>query len=176
MKQFLSVLLAGIILLSLCACTPKQETFISPLNLYFLKIQPVDHIHHGSVDSVIGPLQIEGNMIRKNPTLVLEAYFSTPDTESFRSPFPDHTQLIKWEENGTMLCITLSDELAQMTGIELSLACACLTRTCLELWQYDAVQIRAETQLLDGRPSITMNAENLLLIDDTFDDPESMDE
>lgn len=175
MKRWLSILTIAMLLLSWCGCTQKQEEFIDPINFYFLQNQPDDHILHGNADSVITPVKVEGNKIRRAPALVLEAYFATQSTEVCHSPFPENTKLVSWEANGHTLIITLSDEVALLTGIDLSLACASLTITCMELWNYNAVQIRADTMLLDGKTSITMNAADLLLVDDTLELPKSID-
>ena len=174
MKRSMSLLMIVVLLLCLCACGQKQEKFIDPINLYFLQTQPADQIYHGNANSVITPVQVEGNKIRRAPSLVLQTYFATPDTEIYHSPFPANTKLIGWAANGDTLIITLSDEVSLLTGIDLSLACASLTMTCLELWEYEAVQIKAETLLLDGKSSITMNTDDLLLMDDTVSFPKSI--
>ena len=63
------------------------------------------------------------------------------------------------------LYVTVSKELAQLSGLELTLACSCLSMTCMELTGAENIVISAENSLLDGQKSITMNKDTLLLID-----------
>ena len=167
MKRLFCLLICCAMMASLCACSPQQEEFVDPIKLYYLQIQPQDHIHHGSADSIIAPEIREGYRLRNQTTLLLDTYLTGPATEFCRSPFPAGTRLIGFTMDGKKLSVTLSDEIAQLGGIELILACACLSRTCLELWDFDEVQIMAETAQLDGKAMIIMNKTNYLLTDDT---------
>ena len=168
MKRTLTFFLCLVMLATLCACTAQQQEFREPVSLYYLLIQPADHIHHGSEDSIISPEQREGYQIRDQISVLLETYLKGPATEFYESPFPVGTGLVSAELQGSTLTVTLTDAIAGMTGIELSLACACLSRTCIELWDLESVTIRAETMFLDGKAEITMTGENFLLTDDTI--------
>lgn len=167
MKRLISCLLSAALLLSLCACTTQQDEFEDPVSFYYLQVQLTEQIHHGSVHSVITPEIREGKQLRQDLTQLLKQYLAGPGTETVRSPFPAGTSLIGWEMDGTTLCITLSDDIANLTGIDMTLACACLAKTCLEFGQYGSVRIRAESLSLDGKVSITINESILLLLDDT---------
>ena len=167
MKHIISLMICVIIIFSLCACSAQELEFKDPIDLFYLLIQPADHIHHGSADSIIAPEQREGYKIRNMIPTVLETYLKGPVTESYQTPFPHGTSLINVAEESGNITITLSDEIADITGIELILACACLSRTCMELWDFDTVNILAETRSLDGKPMITFDKTNFLLTDDT---------
>lgn len=100
---------------------------------------------------------------------VLNIYFAGPQSEHLSSPFPAGLETRKTTiENGT-LYITVSAHLAQLTGLELTMACSCLTLTCLELTGADTVVISAEDSLLDGQKTITMDKNTLLLLDSVLE-------
>ena len=68
------------------------------------------------------------------------------------------------QENGTVY-VTLSPEITLLTGVDLTMACGCLTLTILSLTEAQQVQIRSVSGLLDGQRSITMDKNTLLLLD-----------
>ena len=60
---------------------------------------------------------------------VLELYFRGPKQDSLISPFPDGTEVISVsQENGTTE-LTLSNAFYSLQGVNLAVACACLTQT-----------------------------------------------
>lgn len=101
-------------------------------------------------------------------TQLLEAYLEGPRDDSLISPFPDGTSLVHIAQEGESLSVILSDELAQITGIELTLACVCFAKTAISLTRVSHVEIRAESALLDGKSSVTINADALILEFDTM--------
>lgn len=166
MKRFLCIILCLLLLLSMTACGHKKEEFTDPVHYYYLRVQSQDNIHHGSDDSVMLPEVREGHGLLEDTGRLLENYLAGPVSETCRSPFPAGTVLVGWEMDGTTLCVTLSDQAAELTGIDLTLACACLARTFMELTGAGAVRIRAESLELDGKVSITMNQSILVLLDE----------
>ena len=70
--------------------------------------------------------------------------------------------------------IVLSDFFSALTGMDLTLACACLTLTACELTGAKGITVSTETTLLDGNRSVSMTVEEVLLLDicDTIPDPE----
>lgn len=93
------------------------------------------------------------------------AYLAGPEDKDLVSPFPADLKLISIRQEGNMVFITLSEELAQLKNLSLSMACACITMTCLALTDAEQVTIEAENSLLDGQKSITMDKNSLLLAD-----------
>ena len=98
---------------------------------------------------------------------LLTLYLKGPNSDRLVSPFPTGCRLVECTVKNEKVTIVLSNELANLTGYDLTLACACLTLTASSLYPECAVQIRAESELLDGMTDITMTSEDLLLIDNT---------
>lgn len=167
MRRIIGFLLCFVILFCLVGCTKQQEKLHDPIEFYYLHSTQKNQIQHGSEHSVITPESREGLGLRRHPGLLLDQYLKGPKTEYVQSPFPSGTTLIEWTSDDAVLTIILSDEFAELSGIELTIACACITKTFLELGGFDTVIIQAETLMLDGKASITMNSSNLLLFDDT---------
>jgi hypothetical protein len=100
---------------------------------------------------------------------LLQQYLTGPKTEALYSPFPAGTKLVRLEQNEETLNIILDSTFAELSGLKLTLACAGLTRTCLELAPVDTVQISADGPTLDGKRSIIMDRHALELIDRAVD-------
>ena len=169
MKRVISILLIFVLAFSLAACVYEEEPeLVDPVNFYYLRVQDPENLYHGTADSVVLAEQREAFGVRDFLTVLLERYLSGPTSEGLVSPFPAGTKLKAWELSGNMLTLTLSNEIAQLSGMDLTLACACLTVTCLELTDAEAVQIRAESATFGSKASITMTRNDLVLLDEGF--------
>ena len=165
MKRFVSIILAALLLISLCGCgTNTQDKFNDPVNFYFLR-DKTETVKHSDETSVLVPLIREGDGIRSNLLLLLNRYLSDPGAEGFRSPFPRGTSVISVRNDENLVEITLTDSIAEYSGLDLTLACACLSYTIMELTGTQGVRICAENKTLDGHSSITMDQAHLVMID-----------
>ena len=64
------------------------------------------------------------------------------------------------------LYITVSDHLSELTDINLIIACACIGKTGMELTNTSTVQISCENALLDGKKSVVLQ-NDLIIVSDT---------
>lgn len=95
----------------------------------------------------------------------LEVYLRGPESSDLVSPFPDGLQVLSVSQEGDILLLTVSMELTTLSGLDLTMACGCLTLTCLALTDAEQVQISSIYGLLDGQRTITMDENTLLLLD-----------
>ena len=96
---------------------------------------------------------------------LLSLYLDGPTSEQLRSPFPNGLRVTDAYAENETLYIQLNDTFADLTGLELTMACSCLCLTGLAISDANTVVISAENSLLDGQKSITMNVDTLLLLD-----------
>lgn len=116
---------------------------------------------YGSKNSVIARESRELSGYSQELSYLLTLYLEGPLEESLEPVFPDSVQIENLKMTGTQLEITLSDLTEDMADAEFSLACACLTKTCLGLTQAQAVRIAS------GDRIIRMDTENLILYDNS---------
>ena len=95
----------------------------------------------------------------------MQLYLAGPDNVELVSPFPNGLRLIRHHQEGETLYLLFSEELAQLSNLSLSMACGCITMTCLTLTDATQVTIEANESLLDGQKSITMERDSLILSD-----------
>lgn len=167
MRRLTAILLLLLLLPGLCACAQEEE-LIAPVSFHYLRSPlPNGEILHGTADSVIAPEIREGNGYLDDPVYLLELYLLGPLDRDYRSPYPVGTYLEEFSVENGAVSITLSDNFGELTGIDLTLACGCLTMTVMDLVEAESVTIRAEDTLLDGKEFITMDRSNMLLVDNT---------
>lgn len=151
MKRLWSILLLFLFLLG-CSSQTIQE----PVNFYY---PATDYIH--SVDGNLFSCEQREAAELENEQAILNLYLTGPLDPRFENPFPAGSRITQLRVSDYTATIVISDEFAQLTGISLSLGCAAISMTCMELTGTETVLIRAQTQLLDGDKEIVMTRDGL---------------
>ena len=106
------------------------------------------------------------------PDLVA-ALLDGPDSPGLTSPFPDGVRLLGWElaqlsppvlENG-VCTVDLSEQYGGLSGVNLTVADACLTLTLCQVEGVDAVYVTVEGREIPYRPVQALTPEELFLSD-----------
>lgn len=159
MKRYL-IIPAVILALVLCAVLviPYGE-----IQDYVTFYYPQTDFSYGSPEGVIGSEMRELNGRVSDLPYLLALYLEGPLSPSLKSPFPSQgtTQILELTQTDRVIQIALSNLDVSMTDSQFSLACACLTKTCLELTEARAVKITS------GSRSVTMSQDNLLIFDES---------
>ena len=158
MKRIALLLLAAALLISLAGCTQTVDTTV----FYYARYE--DAYAYGTESAVIAPEYREIAGHGGDLHYLLTLYFHGPTMEYLRSPFPSGIGLRSVERSGNTLLIELTPSLTVLNGTDLSLACACLARTCFGLSDAEAVTISAQGL---GFVSMTLTRDSLMLSDDT---------
>lgn len=158
MNRLICLMLLLVLLLPGCR---QQEEYTEPVRFYFVRNQ----VTYFTSDGVITSEMREAQGHRNDFEYLLKIYLAGPENPELKRVFPKNIALVKLELNDGKALVVLSDAAARLTGLDLTIACACLTATVCELTGVISVTIRAETQLLDGQKSITMDRNHLLLLD-----------
>ena len=146
MKWFRIICLLLCIAFMLTACfTPSTDTPIST----FFYIRPETEFESESI------LVTEERNIQAPLKDLLIQYLSGPLDEHLQSPFPAETTLIDCTIIDSQVEIILSNEASSLTGIELSVACCALARTCFKNSDVSAVNISTQSALLNGQKTIS---------------------
>lgn len=155
MRQFLLLFLAACMLISLCACGAKEGS----MDFYYLRSEFLP----GASDGVIAPepRTISGE---RGLNYSLRLYLEGPVSEQYVSPFPRGLHLLSTRFDGDTLQVYLSNEFSELKDIDLTLACACLAKTCLSLTEAAQIQIISSTP--DGNISYDVDIDSFALLDD----------
>ena len=164
MRKLLSILLCLALLLPILGCTEENQPE-KPVNFYYRRAE----IAYKDDSGVIAAEQRESAGHEGDIRYLLFAYFDGPLSDQFRQVFPENLSVISLHYAENTAKITLSFHLAQLSGMDLTIACACLTMTIIELTGVESVQISAAGALLDEYQSITMDKDCFLLLDSSKD-------
>ena len=159
MKKWIAAVLSLLCLAGLAGCQKEEPA------------APGTAFYYCAADMAYGmdaaAIQAEYRQVDAQEPLpeLLEYYLAGPASAALRSPFPAALRLLDASVEGSTVYITVTDALAALSGLELTLACSCISLTCMELTGAEAVVISAQDALLAGQKSITMDKNSILLLD-----------
>lgn len=159
MRKIICIILSLCLLIPLWGCSREQLRV--PGRFYYRQTET----KYDTDDGVIASEERELSGMETDLDALFYAYFSGPESAGLESPFPKETFVVNWELKDESLIITMNEAFAALTGVELTIACACISQTFLGLTDVQQVVIQAEDSLLDGAPRVVMSRENLLLKD-----------
>lgn len=149
-KKLAAVLLAAALLL-LPSCGDGKQA--EGLRLWF----PVDYGFKGHLTQAVS---WEETQIPRDATdqveLLMSALLAGPAGDGLRNPFPAGTRLLGWELSAGLLTLDLSEPFEELSGVDLTLACYCLTLTLCQLEQVDQVSLKT-----DGKPAAGLSRQLL---------------
>lgn len=149
MKKFISILLLLSLLLTGCGNRIKE-----PVTFYYIRAS-----YQEDMQNIIATEERESTGHRQDLSYLMALYFMGPANDDLISPIPRGVNLLHVSMEGGVITLELTNTENTMTESQFSLACACLSLTCLDMTLADSVTI------VSGNRSVTMTAENLVLLD-----------
>ena len=119
-------------------------------------------------DGVFAPEQRELEGIREDLGALLELYCRGPVTDGLECPLPHDSSLLSYSLEYDVLTLNFTPQLAQLEGIELTVAAGCLTRTFLDLTGAKKLVLRADGALLGSQTAMELSNGDLELHDDSL--------
>ena len=148
MKRLISIFLA---VLLLSGCTEQLK---EPVSFYYIRSG-----YEEDMSNIVGVERREASGHRGDPSYLMALYFMGPADEELLAPLPGNTNMLSVALNGSQVVLQLSDTADSVSDAQFTVACACLTLTCLELTGAETVTI------ISGTRSVTLDEERLLLRD-----------
>lgn len=164
MKRIFCLILAISLLFLLPGCKDKEEPILEPVNFYYRNAE----ISFDSSNGLISAQVTESAGYDRKFLDIINFYLKGPIQDHYNRTFPTGTQALSLEFIGANAQVVVTNDFARLSGIDLSIACACLSMTVMELTSSSSVTIRAESTTLGGNDSITMGIDNILLFDDSY--------
>ena len=153
MKRLLCGILAAAMLL--CLLPGCAERVKEPVTFYYLRAST-----QGLGPEIAGEVR-EGSGHRDNLRYLLAFYLLGPADKELSSPLPRGTVLYQLEQTPDSVSISISDTSETLSDSRFSLACACLSMTCMELLPIQEVTV------ISGSRNTTIRRDNLILTDTT---------
>ena len=158
MKRNFCLLLCAVILFCTAACQEEAPKFESPVTFYYRTAVINDEI----AASVIGPVTAEGAGLLEDPYALLNEYLKGTSQEGYLTTFPASTKLLTLEVTEETAYLLLNGSITRLTGVDLTIACACITLTTMELTDAKTVHIRSSSGAMDGNEEIIMDRQTLV--------------
>ena len=168
MKRYWISILVVLLLFSFCGCKSKGTDFVEPVTFYYCNDITSNEISGNDFYNIFVGETREGSGYINNLQTLLLLYLRGPADAALVNPFPDNLQILSLHEENLHVSLIVSDEFASLTGLDLTLACTCLSMTVMELTGCNSVLIAAESAPLDEKDSITMTRDMLVFFDNTY--------
>lgn len=153
MKKFFAFMLIICTLLSISACTSQKKTITSPVTYYYVQQQ----VDYSKPDNLIVPYIAESAGHEGDYKYLVGEYIATPPDAKFVSPFPVGTILEELRLENNRVQIVLSSQMAELSGVSMMVAFACLTKTVVGMTGIQTVQIQITDNLINGEESISLS-------------------
>ena len=163
MKRLTAIILILTLTAGLFGC--QTQELRSPSSFYYYRSDP----KFAGTDGVICPEQRELAGIEEDLDAILELYFQGPTSRELENLIPASCPVPQWNLSDDTLHLHFTEELADLSGVELTLVSACLTRTFLNLTGCSTLILTAEGRRLNGETSLALTLEALNLRDDSMD-------
>ena len=159
MKKVFVVLLS--LTLLLCGCTPASSVPETPAEFYYCTYPIVYNDPKGLISCEVRDIA----SCRDDLLSLLNFYLKGPSGTQHASPFPNGVNALSVQTDSQTAQVLLSNQFARLSGNDLTVACACLSLTLCSLLDVDRVSVSTEGGFLDGKNSITIAKEDLILWD-----------
>ncbi|MBQ4641355.1 MAG: hypothetical protein IJB47_01935 [Oscillospiraceae bacterium] len=163
MKRWTAILFAVILIILAVGCTDKKTEFIKPVNVFYCR----NDIRYNTEDGVLHQELKEYSGFDNDLLSFLNGYLKGPESSDLYAPFPSGGQITDIVSEGENIHIILSTEFSRLSGYELTISCACISRTVLELTDCQQIHLYIDATQDSERTEIVMSRDNLLLIDTT---------
>lgn len=140
MKRIICLLLVVLVLLS--GCSFALDNIKEPVDFYYLRTcsKPDDYKTYFTEGAII-PETREASGHTQDLYYLLSMYLRGPLDSQLRSPFPSGCSVLDIRQDGQKLSVSLSSIAAILEDFDLTLANACLAKTCMALADVDSVYI-----------------------------------
>ena len=157
--KLLAAALALVLLVGCTAAITQRPRYVNPIDFYYCR-------QDAAYGSETGALAYETTELgRKDMTVeeILPLYFKGPLSDALRSPFPQGLACTHAELDGGVLTLHLNEAYGTLSGVELSLAAACLTMTLTQIAFVDSVRVQTPSALLTAQSGQTFTPEQFVL-------------
>lgn len=161
MKRIILLTLLTAILISLFACTTNTMHKGSVVFYYIKNEKDFD-----GKTPIMTPYYPQIDHNTNGYAEILNVYFNGPTNYNCQSPFPAGTTIEDINITRSKAHLMLSPQFATISGIDSTVACACLTKTVIELTGVNTVQIRVKGAQLEGKDYLTFNQSSFTYQDD----------
>lgn len=159
MKRIFCLMIASILMLTVTACSDKETEIYMPANFYYCTADIEYDSEHGVIASEVR----ETAEYYDDFIALINHYMQGPSSSTLVSPFSSGSGVVQISQNDSEIILIMNLQFAQLTGLNLSLACICLCKTVFSLTSAETITIRCRDSSLGGKSFINMKRDSILL-------------
>lgn len=144
-----------IICLCLSGCSSLGERIKEPVKFYY----PRSEYTYFSSEGVIVSEEREASGHKDDLNYLLVFYLMGPTQEGLQAPLPVTTKILSLSDWNNELIIQITNYDDILSDVDFSLACVCISLTCFELTDYDAITVKS------GNRSVSISRDSAVLYD-----------
>lgn len=145
-------------LLTFSGCAKSKPSIDSPVKFYYPIAQSQYSVLHEAIQFEIR----EGTVYSGNLERLLNEYLLGPVSAELENPFPASCSVVSLSQTNQHIDLTLSTQFARLIGIDLIIACACISSTIFGLSNCNTVRFSVNNFLLDGNQEIIIHRDDIL--------------
>ncbi len=163
MRKLLCIFLCLCSFIGILGCSANESVPENSVTVFYKR----EARAYGTVDSVIAETYMDATGHEGEHIYLINQYLQSAPSDGFASPFPQGIKLVGYKLEGLTVKVVLSDRIANLSGMDLTIALTCLTQTIMSITGCQEVILSAATKQLDGQNFITLNRDSYLLLDDS---------
>jgi len=163
MKRVLCIFLCLCCFTGMIGCSAHRSAPENTVAVYYKREKPV----YGTADGVIAEARLDSTDHENEHVYLRNQYLKSAPGEGLSLPFPSGVSLVGFKLEGLTAKVIFSNRLADLTGMDLTVALICLTQTIMSITGCHEVIISAASMQLDGQNFVTLNRDSYLLLDDS---------
>ena len=160
MKRFICVIIVLLTLLSMVGCTAKESDIIKPANFYY-RTAAVKY----QSDAITAEIRESSGYDSGDLKGLMQLYIDGPISKEYINPFPRGLKVVDVTVNSSNVQLQFNDRLALLNNTDMSIACACLTLTTLDLTHRSRIIITAADASGNIIYTASMTKDQILLND-----------
>ena len=157
----ISLILILALVFALTACDWNRQRISEPIAFYYCASEIAYHTPSAVIQKEIR----EGNRIGEDILALLNHYLKGPESKELYSPFPYGSEITNCSLHESVLTLDVNSQIANLSGINLTLAMGCLTKTVCSFIDVKTIIIRANSGFTDGNIYRTISVDNFLFSD-----------
>ena len=167
MRKHLSYILILALLLSLLGCSFGNDGILEPVTFYYTRdMQDPETFITDSQDGFFVSEIREASGHTGDLYYLLSLYLQGPLDDDLHSPFPSGCRILTVYQKENAVHVQLSEAFSSLQNLELTVASACIARTCMELTGMQEVHITAYSS--ESSPIDILIRQDSLLLTDEF--------
>ena len=162
MKKLISSVLIFAAIMLFTGCQNTKTDLSDTVTFYYIHNEPA----YGTLHGIMAANVIELDDPQPNYDVLLDQYLGGHADEDCISPFPSGTKLENLEIGNEKAQLVLSPHMSALSGADLTVAFACLTRTVIELTDVKTVQIKIMDNQINGSDFVTFTLNSFAQYDE----------